>query len=64
MAAGRWSDALRLAAKFSDLGSHRAVITRADASIKHPDFYRQLGQDPAENISAGILALKERYGTR
>ena len=60
-ARGDWPGALRIAAKFADLGEQRAEITRAHECITRPDFYRQLGRDPDVCLEAGIAALKERY---
>jgi hypothetical protein len=61
MAAADWHSALRLAAKFPQLGAHKAAITRAWNAIQSPQFYRELGQDPDALIAAGVAALKERY---
>lgn len=61
MAAENWHEALRLAAKFPQLGEHKAAITRAWNAIQSPQFYREIGQDPDSLIAAGVAALKERY---
>lgn len=60
-AAGDWSRALSIANRFADLGTHKAEITRAHCAIQNPAFYKQLGQDPATLVAAGIAALKVRY---
>jgi hypothetical protein len=60
MAAGRWPEALSLAAKFPDLGEERAAITRAHGAITNPRFFAQLG-DCASAIAAGKAALLARY---
>lgn len=60
-AAGEWLAALRIVAKFQDLGEHRVVITRAWAAQHNPDFYKELGYVPAQCLAAGIAAMKERY---
>jgi hypothetical protein len=60
-ARGDWVQALSIAAKFHNLGTHKAVITRAHNAIQSPGFYLQIGQDPTTVIKAGIAALKERY---
>lgn len=62
MAAENWHDALRIAAKFPILGTHKEAITRAWQAVQRPDFYRALGQEPAELITDGVRALQERYG--
>lgn len=60
-AAGDWAGALRIAARFPQLGADKAAIVRAHECIVNPGFYRQLGRDPALAIEAGIAALKARY---
>ena len=60
-AAGDTVTALRIAAKFPRLGDHAGPITRAWAAHSNPDFYRQLGHDPAALILAGIDALRDKY---
>ena len=59
---GRWADALAIAAKFPRLGDEKEAITRADAAIKRPDFYRQIRKDPDALVAEGITALCRRYG--
>ena len=60
MAAGRWAEAMSLAASFPDLGDHRAAITRAHGCITNPRFFSQIANcDDA--IAAGKAALVERY---
>ncbi len=61
MAAGRWHDALKMAAKFPQLGDQKVAITRGADALKHPDFYRQLGKDVAVLVDAGVAALRARY---
>jgi len=61
MAAGRLVEALKLAAKFPQLGPQKAAITRGADALNHPRFYEQLGKNPADLVAAGIAALKERY---
>lgn len=61
MRAGEWGKAMSLAAKFGELGEHKAAITRAHNAALNPAFYTQLHQSPAEHIQAGIAALKARY---
>jgi aspartate/methionine/tyrosine aminotransferase len=59
--AGDHREAIRLAAKFPQLGAHKEPITRAWAAIQSPDFYESIGQDPAALVAAGVAALAERY---
>jgi len=56
-----WAKVLSIAAKFPQLGQHKAAITRAHCAIQNPAFYKQLGQDPAALVAAGIEALRTRY---
>jgi predicted metal-dependent hydrolase len=56
-----WTLALRIAARFPDLGEHAATIVRAHEAGHNPRFYRSLGKDPDALIAAGIDALKARY---
>jgi hypothetical protein len=58
---GDWAGALRIAAKFPQLGEHKTVIVRAHECFVNPAFYRQLGRDPEACIEAGISALRIRY---
>lgn len=60
MKAGDWPLALRLAARFPDLGEHRAAITRAHGCITNPRFFSQVC-DCALAIEAGKQALIDRY---
>lgn len=61
MAAGDWRAALRLAARFPSLGTHREAITRGWEALVRPELYRQMGRDPDALVCAGIHALRERY---
>lgn len=59
--AGDHIGALRIAAKFPQLGEQKVAITRAWAAVQNPGFYRQLDMDPEVVIQIGINALKRRY---
>ena len=61
VACGDWRKANEIAAKFSQLGPHKAAIMRAREAYTRPEFQRQLGRDPKALIAAGIAALRERY---
>lgn len=61
MAAGDWTDALRIAARFPRLGEHKEVITRAWAALTNRAVYEQMGHDVDSLVSAGVAALKTRY---
>lgn len=60
-AAGDWAQALRIAARFPQLGEHRNAIKTAHECIVHPGFYSQLGKDEAALIEAGKAALRDKY---
>ena len=60
-AKGDWPAALRIAAKFPELGDERTAILRAHGAIGNASFYAQLGQEPAALIAEGIAALQRRY---
>ncbi|MCA1776057.1 MAG: hypothetical protein LC676_10740 [Loktanella sp.] len=60
-AAGDWPLALRIAARFPQLGDHKEAIVRAHEAHANARFYRQLGKDPDALIAEGIDALKTRY---
>lgn len=61
MKAGRWHDALKMAARWQHLGPQKEAITRGADALKHPEFHRQLGKNPDKLVAEGIAALKERY---
>jgi len=56
-----WQRALRIAAKFADLGEHKAAIVRGHEAHSNARFAKQLGRIPANDIEAGIEALCARY---
>ena len=62
MRAGRWPEALALAARFPHLGAQRVAIQRAHAVLTQPAFYRELHVDAGMVVAAGVAALKARYG--
>ncbi|MFT5730206.1 MAG: hypothetical protein ACI8PB_004384 [Desulforhopalus sp.] len=61
MAKEEWEKALKMAAKFHELGDQKEAIMQAHQAITNERFYRQIGKDPDKAIEAGIEALKERY---
>jgi hypothetical protein len=48
--------ALKIASKLKCLGGRRDAIQKA---WSNPDFYRSIGQDPAELLADGIHVLEE-----
>jgi len=61
MAAGRWREAIALAASFGRLGDEKAAILSAREAFARPDFQRQIGKDPEALIAAGREALARKY---
>lgn len=61
MAEGDYHSALRMAAKFGQLGTQRDAITLGWAAKTNPRFYRELGKDPDQLVQNGIKAIRERY---
>lgn len=61
MANGDWDTAIKLEAKFADLGEHKKVIQRARDAINNPGFYAQMGFDLDALKKQAIKALKERH---
>lgn len=60
--AGDFAGALRIAAKFPELGESRDAVQRGHQAFVRPDFVREIGRDVAADRAAGIAALAERYG--
>ena len=56
-----WQGALRIAAKFANLGEHKAAIVRGHEAHANARFAAQLGRVPAADIEAGIAVLCARY---
>lgn len=61
-ASGDLHGALRIAARFPMLGTHRDAILQGWAARMNPDFYRQLGEDPEAIANRGLEAVAARYG--
>lgn len=62
MDAGRWQEAIRLAAKFPDLGAQRNAILDAHGAYTNQRFFAQIGKDIDALKDAGRVALVDRYG--
>lgn len=62
MRAGDWTMAIRIAARFKDLGKERGEILDAHGALTNPRFCAQLGKDPQALVEAGKAALVARYG--
>jgi hypothetical protein len=61
MAAGEWQEAIRLAARFPQLGEQRAAILDAHGAYTNPRFYSQIGKDLDSLKRAGRAALIDRF---
>lgn len=61
-AAGRYKEALAIAARFPQLGQERDAILEAHGAYANPRFCAQLGKDPVALQNLGILALAQKYG--
>jgi hypothetical protein len=53
--------ALCMASKVRDNSALAARIKRAYNAVLHPDFYRQINQDPDALIADGVAAVRERW---
>ncbi|AOJ86715.1 hypothetical protein WS87_08540 [Burkholderia sp. MSMB0856] len=62
MAADRWQEAIRIAARFPQLGEERAAILDAHGAYTNPRFCSQLGKDVESMKLAGQRALVMKYG--
>lgn len=62
MAAGRWQEAIRIAARFPRLDAHKDAILGAHGAYTNPRFFAQLGKDIEAMKAAGQQALLDRFG--
>ena len=63
-AAGDRIAALRIAARFFDRSLETQIFKRGMAAHNHPNFYRQLGKDPAQIVEGALNALAKRFTLR
>jgi hypothetical protein len=59
---GNYKNALRIAAKFPQLGDERKAITLASECFTNPRFYQQVGVNIDQAINDGVKALAGKYG--
>lgn len=59
--AGNLQEAIRLCARFADLGEQRAAILDAHTAYSNPRFLAQIGKDPEAMKEAGRKAILARY---
>jgi hypothetical protein len=62
MAAGRWQEAIRIAARFPQLGDQRGAILDAHTAYTNPRFMVQIGKDIEAMKDVGRSALVARFG--
>lgn len=60
-AAGDKVGALRIAARFADLGAEREAILSGWGAFQNPAFYRQVRKDPEALVASAFAALAKRY---
>lgn len=58
---GKEREAVRICARFPQLGEHREAILDAQMAFTNPSFCRGLKKDPEALIRAGVEAIKARY---
>jgi hypothetical protein len=56
--------ALRIAAQFFDRSNETMIFKRGMDANNHPDFYRQIGHEPQELITAALDLLAKRFDLR
>ena len=61
-ATGNYKDALKIAAKFPQLGNERKAITLANECFSNPRFYKQVGVNIDQAIADGVKTLGAKYG--
>jgi hypothetical protein len=56
--------ALRIAAQFFDRSNETMIFKRGMDANNHPGFYRQLGKEPRELVTAALALLQKRFDLR
>jgi hypothetical protein len=62
--AGDHVGALRIAAQFFDRSADTLAMKRGMDAHRHPQFYRQLGKEPQELVTAVLALLQKRFDLR
>lgn len=62
--AGDKIGALRIAARFPNLGTERDAILTAWGAHINPCFYKQMGRDPKSLVDKGLAAMGAKYDLR
>jgi hypothetical protein len=63
-AAGDQIGALRIAARFFDRSSITRTFQRGMDAYNNPRFYRQLGKEPQELVTAALEMLAKQFDLR
>ena len=63
-AAGNRVGALRIAAQFFDRSEDTRTFKRGMDAFNHPDFYKQIGGEPQEVVTAALALLQKRFDLR
>jgi len=56
--------ALRIAAQFFDRSVETKIFKRGTAAHNNPGFYRQIGKEPQELVTAALALLSKRFDLR
>jgi hypothetical protein len=56
--------ALRIAAQFFDRSATTKMFQRGMDAYNHPGFYRQIGKEPQEVVTAALEMLAKRFDLR
>jgi len=62
--AGDQIGALRIAAQFFDRSITTKTFQRGMDANNHPGFYRQIGKEPQELVTAALALLAKRFDLR
>jgi hypothetical protein len=63
-AAGDRMDALRIAARFFERSGDTKAFKRRMGAHNNPEFYRQLGKDPAQLVRRALEVLARQFSLR
>ena len=63
-ATGDRISALRIAAQFFDRSTATKTFQRGIDAHHHPQFYRQIGKQPQQVVTAALELLAKRFGLR
>lgn len=61
MAADRWPEAIRIAARFPDLGEHRAAILDGHTALTNPRWTTGLGRCIDADVARAQAAMRARW---